>query len=463
MTAAAPSGGRLIGFYGDDYTGSSAAMEVLSFAGVPTVLFLAPPEEADLARFADCRAIGIAGIARSQTPAWMDQHLPAMFATLGRLGAPITHYKICSTFDSSPDAGSIGRAIDLGVPVLGGAWHPLLVAAPAVGRYQVFGNLFAADGGLVHRLDRHPTMARHPITPMDEADLARHLGRQTARPIGLVDILALAAGRADAALAGCRKAGAEIILLDGIDEPTLAEAGRLIWQNRGERLFVIGSQGVEYALVAHWRQSGMLADRDGAAEVAEPVERIVVVSASCAPVTAGQIAYARQRGFLVLPVDAAQAVDQADWMAELARAASAALAGLRGGRSVIVETALGPDDPAIPRTRDAVARGPLPAGEVNDRIGRGLGHLLGRLMAEAGVTRGVVAGGDTSGRVAQALGIRALTALAPLAPGAPLCRAHGGTAREIVLKGGQMGAPDFFQQALKGGAATEMEPRRLHR
>ena len=29
------------------------------------------------------------------------------------------------------------------------------------------------------RLDRHPVMARHPVTPMDEADVGRHLARQT--------------------------------------------------------------------------------------------------------------------------------------------------------------------------------------------------------------------------------------------------------------------------------------------
>ena len=66
-------------FYGDDFTGSSAVMEVLAFAGVPTVMFLGVPDVALLARFANMRAIGIAGIARSQTPAWMDRELPPLF------------------------------------------------------------------------------------------------------------------------------------------------------------------------------------------------------------------------------------------------------------------------------------------------------------------------------------------------------------------------------------------------
>src|SRR5207253_2456022 len=128
-------------------------------------------------------AIGIAGVARSKSPEWMDENLPPVFRRLADIGAPISHYKACSTFDSAPHVGSIGRAIDLAVPQLGGAWHPMVVASPAMGRYQAFGNLFATVHGVGHRLDRHPTMARHPVTPMDEADLGRHLARQTSRPI----------------------------------------------------------------------------------------------------------------------------------------------------------------------------------------------------------------------------------------------------------------------------------------
>src|SRR3954447_14972905 len=91
--------GPLLTFYGDDFTGSSAVMEVTAFAGLPTVLFLNLPTPEQLAQFADHRVIGIAGIARSQSPAWMDRNLPPVFELLRSLGAPIVHYKVCSTFD----------------------------------------------------------------------------------------------------------------------------------------------------------------------------------------------------------------------------------------------------------------------------------------------------------------------------------------------------------------------------
>ncbi len=157
--------GVLVAFYGDDFTGSSAVMEVMTFAGLPAVMFVETPTPEQLERFRSYRAIGIAGVARAQPPSWMDAHLPSAFRALAALKAPVTHYKICSTLDSSSTVGSIGRAIDIGAPIFGetpgaASWQPFIVAAPAIGRYQAFGNLFAASGDGFYRLDRHPVMQR---------------------------------------------------------------------------------------------------------------------------------------------------------------------------------------------------------------------------------------------------------------------------------------------------------------
>jgi hypothetical protein len=108
--------GILIAFYGDDFTGSSAVMEVMTFAGLPAVMFVETPTPEQLERFRGYRAISLAGVARAQPPSWVDAHLPAAFRALAELGAPVTHYKVCSTLDSSPTVGSIGRAIDIGAP-----------------------------------------------------------------------------------------------------------------------------------------------------------------------------------------------------------------------------------------------------------------------------------------------------------------------------------------------------------
>jgi uncharacterized protein YgbK (DUF1537 family) len=425
----------------------------LALAGLPTILYLEPPTPERLAASRQFRGIGIAGTARAKDPAWMERNLPPVFDMLAGIGAPIAHYKVCSTFDSAPYIGSIGRAIDLAVPRLGGTWHPLLVGSPAMGRYQMFGHLFATVNGVGHRLDRHPTMSRHPVTPMDESDLGRHLARQTARSIGLIDFVTIATGGADQALARARAAGTEIISLDVLDQASLIEAGRLIWEHRGQRLFAAGSQGVEQALVAYWRSAGLISDSRPDLRLAG-VKRIACVSGSCSPVTAGQIAHAAENGFEIVRLDVARAVDAVEWTKEIRRGVERGLAALSAERDALLITASGPDDPAIGALNTAIQASGTTAAAVNDRIGTGLGQALESILEAARLPRAVVAGGDTSGHALQAMGIYALTAIAPLAEGAPLCRASSDRKHariEIALKGGQVGGADLFCHARRGG------------
>ncbi len=446
--------GALLSWYGDDFTGATAVMEVLSFAGLPAVLFLDVPSDEQMRAFAGYRAIGIAGSARSQSPEWMEANLPDCFGALASVGAPIAHYKVCSTFDSSPHVGSIGRAVELAAPVLGGAWHPLIIAAPEIARYQAFGNLFASVDGTPYRLDRHPVMSRHPVTPMDEADVCRHLARQTSLPIGLVNIVELMSRTGAAALLEAQSEEAQIVALDVIDDASLAEAGRLIWENRGERLFAVGSQGIEYALVAYWRSEGLIPSEPEQVR-AGAVDDLAIVSGSCSPITARQIEWANQHGFDPIQIDAACAVDDHAWDGEQSRAVAAALDAIGKGAVPIVFTASGPDDPAVARFSAAVSTAGKAASEINARVGRGLGSVLAKIVSQAKLSRGVIAGGDTSSHASAGLGLHALTALAPIAPGAPLCRGHSDDPNvdgfQIALKGGQMGPPDYFNLVKQGG------------
>ncbi len=325
-------------------------------------------------------------------------------------------------------------------------WAPMVVAAPQIGRWQAFGNLFARAPDGVARLDRHPTMAQHPVTPMHEADVRRHLALQTDLPTGLVDVLALQAGRADAALAEARAAGARIVAFDVLDQQTLAEAGRVIWQAAEARpLFALGSQGLEDALIAHW--NGGKAPPPALPPVGA-AGRIAVVSGSCSPDTARQIAAAADAGFAPIRLEAALLGDAGAFAAACAQAGDAALAALRMGQSPLVFTAKGPDDPSLAAVAEARARAGLTSVEATARLSRGLGAILRRLVQEAGLRRAVVAGGDTSSHATAELGVVALTVAGSVAPSVPLMLAHGAKAAEapleLVLKGGQMGRTDLF-------------------
>lgn len=426
-------------FYGDDFTGSTDVMEVLTWAGLEAVLFVEPPDAERLARFPHARAVGLAGESRGQGPEWMSVRLPAILRRLGELGAPLCHYKVCSTFDSSPSVGSIGRALELGQDVFETPWVPIVVGAPALARYQAFGNLFATVGSETHRLDRHPTMSRHPVTPMHEADLRLHLAQQTHRKIGLVDILALEQGRGAERLQSEVASGARGVLFDVLGESSLAEVGRLIWENLpSKRAYSVSSSGLQYALAAYWRSIGDLGPDTRASRTGAETERLVVISGSGSPETAASIQTAIDAGYEGVRLDP-DSVARRDTAAPI----QAALQAIDAGENVVLYTALGPDDPAF-AGRDQAFR---------QQLGEQLGVILRQTLEGSGVRRAVVCGGDTSSSVGQALGIYALTAIAPLTPGSPLCRAWAdgpADGLEVVLKGGQRGGPDFFEEVRRG-------------
>jgi 3-oxoisoapionate kinase len=429
----ASQSGLLYAYYGDDFTGSTDVLEALALHGVPAVLFMSLPDESALKTFSRCRAIGIAGGSRSRSPQWMNENLPPIFASMRALGATINHYKVCSTFDSGPRIGNIGRAMELGMKAFGARFVPVVVGAPRLGRTVVYGNLFAAAQGVMYRIDRHPSMQHHPTTPMREADLGLHLQKQTQMRMGLVDLSSFQAGYADEKFHTELKSGAKAIVFDAIEEAMLEETARLIYSHAGHRrVFAVGSSGFTSGMLLHWRRLGLI-PKSPRLEPAPPAGRIIVLSGSCSPVTAAQIRRARQQRFEVLDLQGPQ-----PWEAKTRKA----LKALSRGASVVLYTALGP----------ASVSG---RSEYGEAFGASLGAWLRELLAVSGVRRVVIAGGDTSTRVAKQLNLSALTFVAPLAPGAPLCRAHASGSRldglELVLKGGQVGSDDFFAKVRDGG------------
>ena len=70
-------------------------------------------------------------------------------------------------------------------------------------------------------------------------------------------------------------------------------------------------------------------------------------------------------------------------------------------------------------------------------------------LAKAGVRRFVVAGGETSGAVVSALGVKALEIGPQISPGVPATLSYGEPRYALALKSGNFGGPDFFGEALE--------------
>jgi len=230
--------------------------------------------------------------------------------------------------------------------------------------------------------------------------------------------------------------GTEIVLFDVLYQDQLKRIGELIdaFADSASPLFSVGSSSIEEALGAHWRAEGRLKPVDNWPELG-PNGPLLVVSGSCSPVTWRQIEAGLSKGFAEVPLN------NGNPAATESEAIEQAVRNLKTGRGVIVHTSKGETD-----SQASAATG--------GRFGEGLGRITRQIVSLAGVKRLLVAGGDTSGHVAQALGIEALEMIAPISPGAPLCRAYAPNQPtddlEVVFKGGQIGSEDLFNTVAEG-------------
>lgn len=455
----------LIAFYGDDFTGSTDALEFLSRAGIKTVLFIESPSAEQLGRYPDLQAIGVAGKSRVLSPDEMEEALRPAFIALQKLNPRHVHYKVCSTFDSSPTIGSIGKAIDIGVSIFKTKLVPLLAAAPHLGRYGLFGNLFARMGigseGEIYRLDRHPSMRFHPTTPANESDIRLHLGKQTTKKIGLFNILELHQYQQQAFIPDF--SAYEIALFDALTAEELKSIGELIdgQATADQIVFSAGSSAIEKALGDHWKESGVL---QGATDwkTIKANGPVLVASGSCSAVTAGQIRYALSNGFTELPIDTvllANQVSEADLLSDSELIHSAAktyaaqtIALINEGKHPLIHTSLGNDDPRVAETDLIFKAKGFGKAATAQLYGQLLGQIAKQTAEGTELKRIIIAGGDTSSYAARAMGIEAVEMIASLTPGAPLCRAYApGSAinyLQVVFKGGQVGKEEFFNNNL---------------
>ncbi len=471
MTSTAKHHDLKLAFYGDDFTGSTDALEVLAFGGLRCALFLSVPTSVQMAALGGFDAIGVAGASRAMSPDEMDAELPDVLNGLAALAPQIVHYKVCSTFDSAPTVGSIGRVIELSRSAFPQPVVPIVASTPALGRYCLFGHLFARSGtdGEVYRIDRHPIMSVHPVTPMQESDVALHLRKQAPLAIGNVHLTMLdTASPADLVdYIGDMAPSRQAVVIDGMSPEHLTTTGDCL-QRMASRLeaplFVVGSSGVEYALTQSWQHekresSALPADSYGTFGA---VDQVLVVSGSASKLSAMQIEAALDAGFHEVAIDAEGLTIGPDTAAAEARLVSEVVSALASGASVVMHTALGPSDPRVVRLIQGLqVRGcSLEQARLQSArmVSERLGIVVDAIVRRHRLRRLVLSGGDTSSRITQALGPDALEIRARLAPGAPLCAVLSSATHlsglELALKGGQMGATDYFVRALQGSAAA---------
>lgn len=417
------------GWYGDDFTGATDTLATLASAGLRATLFMGIPSAAQLKQAGPLDAVGIAGAARAMSPAEMRTELEPVGRFFAELGVPVLHYKCCSTFDSAPEIGSIGAAVEILRQHMPNAFVPIVGGQPNLGRFCAFSTLFAAAGagGEVFRIDRHPTMSHHPVTPMREADLRQHLALQ-----GLPRIVA-AHAPVDIT---CLDAMLDIqptppaVLFDVMSEADLAAIGPVIWRQATTKpLLAIGASSVARALIAAW---GKQAAAPASSAVSAADGPVLVLAGSLSPVTRHQVAAATK--FQRIAIDARRLIDDETYPAELVTAITDQL---RSGCHVLGYTAA--DGMPVDTTR---------AMDVASSTAKLVASVLDRLPLK----RVGIAGGDTSSRAVQALELWGLSHGATLAPGVALCRTHARMPSrngiQLMLKGGQMGPVDLFDHLI---------------
>lgn len=406
-----------VAFYGDDFTGSVDALLQFARRGWTGRLFTGLPDASTLRRAADeVDVIGVAGISRSLAPADMDDELRPVFAAFANLQPHVVQYKACSTADSAPHVGSLGRVIELAREVFGDRAVPMLFAQPDFGRYTLFGQHFAAERGTVYRLDRQPTMSQHPSTPMAEADLAIHIGQQTELPIGSVPLLAF-----DDLAARLRDAPEAALVLDALTDEHLVAVGEAL-STLPTPVFAIGSGGLSHGIAAAAPGDGPALPTSTAA-----TGPVLVVSGSRSAQTRRQADAAAAAGWLVRPLPL-RASERDVATAEVVRV-------LLSGRGVVLTS----DD------IDTAAAGGRPVLEV---ITEAAASVISTVARDGASRRMIVCGGDTSSRVTRLLGVESLSIAANPSGNVVLLRARSSDPAidglDLLLKGGQVGSDTLF-------------------
>jgi uncharacterized protein YgbK (DUF1537 family) len=412
----------LMGCIADDFTGATDLAGLLARSGVPVSLRIGVPEEAPT----NPAAFEVIALKCRTSP--MDEAVAetrTALAWLKSAGATRFFWKYCSTFDSTPE-GNIGPVAEALMADIGTHQTIYCPAFPENGRSIFMGNLFVGEQPLAES-----PMKDHPLTPMRDSNLMRLLAPQVKGSVGLVNRLIVAQG-ADAIrarLAQLQADGVAHVVVDAVvdaDLFTIAEACQ-------DMPLLTGGSAIAMPLPALFtkRQSSESVKQS---QMRPATDKAIILSGSSSAMTRQQVArYAATRPSLRLdPIDLA-------------------LNGSSTGLAWLAEQDL-TQAPLIYATAE-----PSQVAEVQNKLGRAkAGEIVEQALAafavaarDLGAGRIVVAGGETSGAVTQALGVTRLDVGFEIAPGVPWTFAQSdGKPIALALKSGNFGGPAFFDDAL---------------
>ena len=415
----------LLGCIADDFTGATDLANMLVRGGMRTVQVIGVPAADAELEAAD--AVVVALKSRTTPAAEAVSESLAALAWLRQRGCRQFFFKYCSTFDSTAE-GNIGPVAEALQEALDCDFTLACPAFPETGRTLFRGHLFVQD-----QLLSESGMQHHPLTPMGDANLVRVLQAQSRGTVGLLryDQVAKGPEAVRAAIDELRRSGHRLAIADALSDADLHTLGAAC----AELPLVTGGSGIAQGLPENFLRAGLLQAHDAAA-LDLPAGGEAVLAGSASQATNGQVAAWLEAGRPALrldPLALARGDDSID----------AALAWAREQGQAVLIYATSPADEVKAIQRElGVAR----AGEL---VERALG-LIARGLFDQGVRRLVVAGGETSGAVVQALGVQSLRIGAQIDPGVPATLGQvAGEPLALALKSGNFGSHDFFAKALR--------------
>lgn len=398
----------MIGVIADDVTGATDVAAALSRAGLRTMLVLTTEIDETPA---DADAIVIGLKTRSMPIAAAVELSTAALSLLQRMGADRFYVKYCSTFDST-DEGNIGPITEALAAQLGVSTVVTTPAAPLHGRTVYQGHLFVGDA-LLH--ETH--MRDHPVTPMRDSSVLRLLAPQVTGSVGLLPLEAVRAGvdRVRDRITAAEAEGHRHLVVDAVEEDDLATVAEAV----DGAVLLAGSAGLIGAIA---RRSPRTAGRIPRT----PAGRTAIIAGSCSRRTLEQIARFQDVGghsyrLLAAPGESAD---------DLAARALAWWDEQPDGDSALIYSSSAAEE-----------RAALDAG--HGELYEAAAGLIAQQLAARGISRMVIAGGETSGEVIRSLGTRIAVVGEEAAFGAPWV--HDLTRDlQLVLKSGNFGSPAFF-------------------